>query len=109
MVNITTSHTRINETSTSDFHQTILNRTATSDARNGPVAWVVAKEGTGANTARTPDTEIKVESMKIDNEFSDLSNDDTIQEFEFEKGNNYPSVKGRLKKNLNLLTRNTFS
>ena len=45
--------------------------------------------------------------MKIDNEFSDLSNDYTIQEFEFEKGNNYPSVKGRLKKNL--LARNTFS
>ena len=38
--------------------------------------------------------------MKIDNEFSYLSNDYTIQEFEFEKGNNYPSVKGRLKKNL---------
>ena len=34
------------------------------------------------------------------NEFSDLSNDYTIQEFEFKKGNNYPSVKGRLKKNL---------
>ena len=58
------------------------------------------KEGTGANTARTPDTETKIEGMKIDNEFSDLSNDYTIQEFEFEKGNNYPSVKGRLKKNL---------
>ena len=60
----------------------------------------MAKEGTGASTARIPDTETKVEGMKIDNEFSDLSNDYTIQEFEFEKGNNYPSVKGRLKKNL---------
>ena len=111
-VNITASHPRVNKTSTSDFHQTILHRTATFDARNGPVskrlpmsdrgtrALVVAKEGTGANTARTPDTETKVEGMKIDNEFSDLSNDYTIQEFEFEKGNNYPSVKGRLKKNL---------
>ena len=38
--------------------------------------------------------------MKIDSEFSDLSNHYTIQEFEFEKGNNYPSVKGRLKKDL---------
>ena len=38
--------------------------------------------------------------MKIDNEFSDLSNLYTIQEFEFEKGNNYPPVKGRLKKDL---------
>ena len=82
---------------------------ATFDARNDPVApmsnrgtraLVVAKEGTGANTAQTPDTETKVESMKIDNEFSDLSNDYTIQEFEFEKGNNYASVKERLKKNL---------
>ena len=63
-------------------------------------ASVVVKEGTGANTARTPDTETKVEGMKIDNEFSDLSNDYTIQKFEFEKGINYPSVKGRLKKNL---------
>ena len=58
------------------------------------------KEGTGAGTALIPDTETKVEGMKIDNEFSDLSNDYTIQEFEFEKGNNYPSVNGRLKKNL---------
>ena len=57
------------------------------------------KEGTGANTVQTPDTETKVEGVKIDNEFSDLSNDHTIQEFEFEKGNNYPSVKGKLKKN----------
>ena len=61
---------------------------------------VVGKEGTGANTARTPDTETKVERMEIDNEFSDLSEDYNVQEFEFEKGNNYPSVKGRLKKNL---------
>ena len=109
MVNITASHPRVNKTSTSDFQQTILHRTATCDARNGPVvpmsdrgtrALVVAKEGTGANTARIPDTETKVEGIKIDNEFSDLSNDYTIQEVEFEKGNNYPSVKGRLKKNL---------
>ena len=34
----------------------------------------------------SPDTETKVEGMKIDNEFSDLSNDYTIQESEFEKG-----------------------
>ena len=69
------------QTSTSDFHQTILPRMATFDSRNGSVApmsdrgtraLVVAKEGTGANTARTPDTETKVEGMKIDNEFSDL-------------------------------------
>ena len=38
--------------------------------------------------------------MKIDNELSDLSEDYNIQEFEFEKGNNYPSVKGTLKKYL---------
>ena len=61
---------------------------------------VVVKEGTSANTARTPDTETKVEGMKINNEFSDLSSVYTIQEFEFEKGNNYPSEKGRLLKNL---------
>ena len=73
----------------------------------GTLTLVVVKEGTGTNTARTLDTETKVEGMKIDNEFSDLSNDYTSQEFEFEKGNNYPSVKGRLKKNL--LARNTFS
>ena len=79
------------------------------DARNGAVAQmsdrgtralVVVKEDTGANTARTWDPETKVKGMKIDNEFSDLSNDSTIQEFEFEKGHNYPSVNGRLKKNL---------
>ena len=46
-------------------------------------ALVVVKEGTGANTTRTSDTETK--SMKIDNEFSDLSNGYTIQEFEFKK------------------------
>ena len=63
-------------------------------------ASVVVKEGTGANTSRTPGTETKVDGMKIDNEFSDLSNDYTIQEFEFEKSINYPSVEGRLKKNL---------
>ena len=79
------------------------------DERNGAVAQmsdrgtralVVVKEGTGANTARTWDPESKVKGMKIDNEFSDLSNDYTIQEFEVEKAHNYPSVKGRLKKNL---------
>ena len=74
----------------------------------GTSALVVVKEGTGANTARTPDTETKVEGMKIDNEFSDLSNDYTIQKFEFEKGINYPSVKGRLKKNL-IFWRETLS
>ena len=105
-VNITASHPRINETSTSDFHQTTATRTATFDAPNSPVAptsgqgtraLVVAKEGTDANTTRNPDTETKVEGMKIDNEFSNLSEDYNIQEFEFEKGNNYPSVKGRLR------------
>ena len=108
-MNITASPPRVNETSTSDFHRTILPRASTIDAGNGPVAQksvrgtralVVVKEGTGANTTRTPGTETKVEGMKIDNKFSDLSNDYTIQEFEFEKGNNYPSEKGRLKKNL---------
>ena len=59
---------------------------------------VVAKEGTGANTAPTLDTETKIEGLKIDNESSNLSMVYTIQEFEFEKGNNYPSVKVRLKK-----------
>ena len=43
-----------------------------------------------------PDAKAKVEGMKIYNEFSDLSMAYTIQEFGFEKGNNYPSVKGRL-------------
>ena len=38
--------------------------------------------------------------MKIENEFSELSNDDTIQEFGFKKGNNYTSVKRKLKKSL---------
>ena len=97
MVNITTSHPRVNEISTLDFHRTVLPSTATIDAHNGPVAQmsnrgtralVVVKEGTGANTGRTPDTETKVKGMKIDNEFSDLTNDYTIQEFEFEKGIN---------------------
>ena len=69
-MNITASHLRVNKTSTSDFNQTILHRTATFDAHNVPVvpmsdrgtrALVVAKEGTGANTAGTPDTEPKVE------------------------------------------------
>ena len=108
-MNITASHPRDNEISTLDFHRTVLHRTATIDAHNGPVAQmsdrgtralVAVKECTGANTARTPDTETKVEGMKIDNEFSDFSNDYTIQKFEFEKGINYPSVKGRLNKNL---------
>ena len=89
-MNITTSTPRVNETLASDFHRTVLPRTATIDAHNNPVAemsdlgtrvLVVVKEGTGANTARTPDTETKVEGMKIDNEFSDLSNAYTIQEF----------------------------
>ena len=53
---------------------------------NGPVdsisdrgtsALVVAKEGTGANTKPISDTETKVEGMKIDNEFCDLSMDYT--------------------------------
>ena len=65
------------------------------------------KEGTGTNTAQTLDQETNVEGMKIDIEFSDLINDYTSQKSEFEKGNNYPSVKGRLKKNI--LARNTFS
>ena len=76
-MNITALHPRINETST-DFHQTVLPRTATFDSLNGLVApmsdrgtraLVVAKEGTGANKSRTPDTETKVKGMKIDNEF----------------------------------------
>ena len=89
-LNITASHHPVNETSTLDFHLTILPRTATFDLHNGPVAQmldrgtrasVVAKEKTSINTARTPDTETKVEGIKIDNELSDLSNDYTIQEF----------------------------
>ena len=74
----------------------------------GTRASAAVKEGTGANTAQTPGTETKAEGMKIDNWFSDLSNDYTIQEFEFEKGNNYPSVKGRFKKNL-IFWQETFS
>ena len=54
------------------------------------------------------DTESKGEGMKIDKEFSDLSNGYTIQEFGFEKGKNYPSVKGRLKKN-SIFWRETLS
>ena len=53
----------------------------------GTRASVVAKQGTGANTAPTPDIETRVEGVKIDNEFSDLSIDYTIKEFDFEKGN----------------------
>ena len=87
MVNITASHPRVNEISSLDFHRTVLPRTATIDAHNGPVAQmsdretrasVAVKERTGANTARTPDTETKVERTKIDNKFSELSNDYTI-------------------------------
>ena len=66
-------------------------------SERGTRALVMVKEGTGAILL---ETETKVEGMKIDNEFSDLSNDYTIQEFEFQKGNKYPSVKGRLKKKL---------
>ena len=65
------SHPQINVTSASDFRQTVSPRTATFHARNGPVApvsdqgtrpSVVAKEGTGGNTAPTPDTESKVDN-----------------------------------------------
>ena len=56
----------------------------------------------------TSDTETKVEGMQIDNEFSGLSNDYTIQESEFEKGNYYPSVTRKLKKNL-IFWRETLS
>ena len=35
----------------------------------GTRALVAVKKGTGANTARTPDTETKAEGMKIDNGF----------------------------------------
>ena len=64
----TVLHTRVNKTST-DFHRTVLHRTATFDAHNGSVApmsdrrtcaLIEVKENTGANTARTPDTETKV-------------------------------------------------
>ena len=41
-------------------------------------ALVVTKKGTCANTSQTPDTETKVNGMKIDNEFSDFNNDYTI-------------------------------
>ena len=63
-------------------------RTATYDLCSGPVApvsdtgtrdLVLAKEGTGGNTALTPGTETKVEGMTINNEtaentFSKLCN-----------------------------------
>ena len=84
---------------------------------SGPVAaisdrriysLVVAKEGTDANTVPTPDRETKVEVMNIDNEFSDLSMDDTTQEFEFVRGNNHPSVIGAPKKKL-IFWQETFS
>ena len=58
---------------------------SSSNVRSGERALVVVKEGTGANTAQTPDTETKIEGMKIDNEFSDLSNDYTIQELSSKK------------------------
>ena len=67
-VNITASHPRINRTATSDFHQITSSRTASFDSRNGPVApisdWgtrvsVLTKDGTGANSTRTPNTELK--------------------------------------------------
>ena len=73
----------------------------------GTRALVVVKEGTYPNTTPTPDTsgrgttpDTKAEGMKFDIEFSDLSMVYTIQEFELEKVNNYPSVKGRLKETL---------
>ena len=44
----------------------------------------MTKEGTGASTAPTLDTKTKVEVMKIDNEFSDLSMEYTNQEFDFD-------------------------
>ena len=71
-INLAALQPRINETLTSDFHQTTSPRTATFDVRNGPVtsmsdrgtgALVVAKEGTVANTVRTTDTETKVEDV----------------------------------------------
>ena len=46
--------------------------------------------------------------MKIDSEFSGLSNNYIIQEFEFKKSNNFSSVKGMLKKDL-ILWRETLS
>ena len=45
------------------------------NAISGTRVFVVAKEGTGANIVRAPDTQTKVEGTKIDNELSDLSND----------------------------------
>ena len=69
---------------------------------------VVVKEGTDANTVPNPDRETKVDVMNIDNEFSDLSMDDTTQESEFVRGNNYPSVIGTPKKKL-IFWQETFS
>ena len=57
----------------------------------------MAKEDTGAITAPTLDTKTKVEGVKIDNEFSDLSMDYTNQEFDFD------IIK------YNILAGNTFS
>ena len=57
-MNITALHPRISETST-DFHRTILPRTATFDAHNGPVA-PMSDRGTRGNTAQTPDTETNI-------------------------------------------------
>ena len=59
----------------------------------------MAKEGTDANTDQLKTEKLK-EIVKTYNEFSDLSVDYTIQEFEFEKANNQLSVKERLQKYL---------
>ena len=81
MVSMTVSHPRINIISTSDFNQKSSPWIAAFSGCNGPVAsivdqetrtLVVAKEGTDANTAVTPDTETKAEGMKIDNKLSNL-------------------------------------
>ena len=62
------------------------NDAATSISDRGTRALHLAKEGTGANNVPTPDTEeTKLEGMEIDNEFSDLSMDDSTQKF------NYPT------------------
>ena len=67
-VNIMASQPRVNETSTSDSHRTILPRMATIDAHNGPVAQmsnrgtralVVVKEGISANTGELQTQKLK--------------------------------------------------
>ena len=58
------------------------------------------KEGTGPITVPTPDTETKLEGMNIYKEFSDLSMNYTTYQFEFERGNNCPSIKRKFKKKL---------